>query len=115
MIYPTSELYDRYSIECLKRDRANAQNADHIIALNNEIDRRGRFEHLIEQLYTINGSIWDLESDIRLGKENELGLEEVGRRALHIRNLNNVRIAIKNEVAKQFGEFSEKKYDHASE
>lgn len=115
MLYPTPDLYDRYTIECLKRDRASADNAAHIIALNNAIDERGRHEDLIEELYTINGKIWDLESDIRKGKDGELGLEEIGRRAIAIRELNNVRIFQKNVVAQRFGEFGENKYNHASE
>jgi hypothetical protein len=115
MLYPTPDLYDRYTIECLKRDRANANNVVHIIILSNEIDRRGRYEDLINELYIINGQIWDLESDIRKGKEGELGLEEVGRRAIAIRELNNKRIFIKNLVAERFAEFGEKKYNHASE
>ena len=114
MKYPTPDLYDRYTIELLKRDRAGANNQSHLIALNDAIAERGRHEDLIEKLYLVNGQIWDLESAIRQGKEGELGLEEVGRRALQIRDLNGIRIIIKNEVAKRFGEFGEKKYDHAS-
>ena len=56
-----------------------------------------------------------MESDIRKGKEGELGLEEVGRRAIAIRDINGLRIMIKNEIAKYFGEFLEKKYNHGSE
>lgn len=115
MFYPSADLYDRYTIECLKRDRASAENTAHIIALNNAIEQRGRYEDLIEELYTVNGQIWDLESDIRKGKEGELGLEEVGRRAIAIRELNNKRIFIKNLVAARFVETGEKKYNHASE
>lgn len=114
MKYPTPDLYDRYTIELLKRDRAGANNQSHLIALNDAITERGRHEDLVEKLYLINGQIWDLESAIRQGKEGELGLEEVGRRALQIRDLNGIRIVIKNEVAKRFGEFGENKYDHAS-
>lgn len=67
-------------------------------------------------LEDINGKIWDLESDIRKGKEDELGLKEVGKRALRIRNLNSQRIEIKNSLNKYFEEgFEEIKKDHASE
>ena len=63
----------------------------------------------------INGRIWDLESDIRKGKEGELGSEEVGRRALMIRNINSERIALKNQIAVFHNEYGERKYNHASE
>ena len=115
MKYPTADLYDRYTIECLKRDRSAANNSSHIIARSNEIDDRTRDEDFISRLYEVNGAIWQLESDIRRGKEGELGLEEVGRRALAIRDINRQRIFIKDEIAKAFGEYGEKKYNHASE
>lgn len=116
MKYPLPDLYDRYSIELLKHERANADNEFHIAALLRGLHEEGEFrEDFASQLHEINGKIWDLESAIRMGKEHELGLEEVGRRALQIRQLNNVRISIKNDVANYFGEFKENKYDHASQ
>lgn len=69
----------------------------------------------VHRLHEINSQIWDKESDIRRGKEGELGLEEVGRRALAIRDLNAQRIAIKNELAATVGGFQEIKVNHASE
>lgn len=114
MTYPMADMYDRYSIEMLKHVRANANNALYLEQFREQLDAEGFHPEFFEQLYEINGKIWDLESDIRKGKEGELGLEEVGRRAIEIRNLNNVRIAIKNEVAKHFDEILERKYNHAS-
>lgn len=52
----------------------------------------------IRNSYKINGKIWALESDIRLNKEKSLGLKEVGRRAIEIRNINNERIQAQNEI-----------------
>lgn len=67
-------------------------------------------------LLKANGDIWTLESDIRQGKEGELGLEEVGRRALAIRDLNAGRIKIKNQLNEHFKEgFEEVKVNHASQ
>lgn len=115
MKYPTGDLYDRYTIELLKRDRANADNGDFLLELLTEIKKRGpELSQYVQELYTVNGKIWDLESDIRRGKEGELGLEEVGRRALQIRDLNSIRISIKNYISEEFEEFQEKKYNHAS-
>jgi len=57
-----------------------------------------------------------LESEIRRGKEKELGLEEVGKRAIDIREFNKKRISIKNEiVGLTHSGFRDVKMNHASE
>jgi len=83
-----------------------------------EFEKKGIFVNpeWIEKLYEINGRIWDLEADIRQGKEDRLGLEEVGRRALKIRGINRERIEMKNLITGESGSgFSEIKVDHASD
>lgn len=49
-------------------------------------------------LLEVNKKIWNLESEIRIGKEGKLGLKEIGRRALLIRNLNKKRVVLKGET-----------------
>ena len=117
MKMPISEIADRYSIALLKRERASAENDQEIIMLKHEIDKYdlSEMELYIEKLVDINGKIWDLESDIRKGKENEIGLEEVGRRAIKIREFNKIRVGYKNELVKKYGEgFEDIKMNHAS-
>lgn len=114
LLYPTADLYDRYTIELLKSERANADNLLHVNTLFMEIKRRDPIQHnLLEGLYEVNGQIWDLDGAIL--NSDELGLEEVGRRAIDIRNLNAKRIMLKNEVATFFHETKEYKYHHASQ
>lgn len=124
MKYPIAEVCDRYSIEILKNERIGVSNDANIANLYKEIKKCRKsisgqdlndFQDCIDNLYHFNGKIWDLESDIRKGKEGELGLEEVGRRAIAIRELNGMRILQKNKIASIFGEMGEKKYNHASE
>lgn len=113
---PISEIADRYSIAILKKERAQANNDIEIEELGKEISLYEGIENFIEKLIEINGKIWDLESDIRKGKEEELGLEEVGRRAIKIREFNKIRIGYKNEMVKKYGEgFEDIKMNHASE
>lgn len=71
---------------------------------------------LVDRLAIINLRIALLESDIRSAKEGTLGLEEVGRRALQIRDLNRERVALKNAL-NEFdpASFREVKVAHASE
>ena len=52
----------------------------------------------IDRLAIVNIKISLLEADLRQGKEAQLGLEEVGRRALQIRDLNKERVALKNHL-----------------
>ena len=120
MKMPIGEILDRYSIAVLKKERANADNDIELIDLLKEIEdykqKDSEFiNHKINQLIEINGMIWDLESDIRKGREGELGLEEVGRRAIKIREFNKIRVGYKNDVVEVFGEgYKDIKMNHAS-
>jgi hypothetical protein len=120
MKMPISEILDRYSIAILKKERASAENQQEIHDLELEIEKYKInspefINNKIDQLIEINGKIWDLESDIRKGKEGELGLEEVGRRAIIIREFNKIRVGYKNDVVELFGEgYKDIKMNHAS-
>ena len=110
------EVADRYSIVKLKSERTEVDCAEELQALTEELNKAEGLAPYIQQLYEINGRVWDLESDIRKGKEGELGLEEVGRRAIMIRGINGERVAIKNTVNKIYKTgFLETKVNHASE
>ena len=111
-----SDIVDRYSILLLKQERTDLDLEKELDLYKKRLFKYKNISIFTDMLYDINGKIWDLESDIRMGKEGELGLEEVGRRAIKIRNLNNKRVSIKNEIVKQYDEgFEEKKVNHASE
>lgn len=117
---PIGEILDRYSIAILKKERASAENQQEIEDLTQEIDSYKQtheefINEKIDKLIEINGMIWDLESDIRKGREGELGLEEVGRRAIKIREFNKIRVGHKNDVVEVFGEgYKDIKMNHAS-
>ena len=74
-------------------------------------------ESELNQLYNIHKSIWDLEAELKSGVEESLSLEEIGRRAIKIRNMNNQRIALKNIMADKLNQadIHEIKKDHLSE
>jgi len=94
------DFYDRLSILYLKRERQEDYTDDgEIEELERVVKRCASWDQdLFVRLEEVNGRIWDLESDLRLGKEGLLGLEEVGRRALKIRDLNKLRIELRNEI-----------------
>jgi hypothetical protein len=110
------DIVDRYSICKLKSERLGLDNTKELNDLKFEMDKYEGVDFFIDKLYEVNGDIWNLESDIRRGNENILGLEEVGRRAIRIRELNNVRVNYKNEINSKFGEgYIEVKMNHGSQ
>lgn len=110
------DIIDRYTICKLKSERGNIDMSEEMNKLSEEMNKFPNLENYVNQLYKINGDIWDLESDIRQGKEDTLGLEEVGRRSIKIREHNNKRVGIKNVINSitKTG-FIETKISHASE
>ena len=115
MRYPLDELLDKGSIIQLKLERAfitdknrlNSKQRYYTGGIEQYVKDGIQTEEEIEkwhiELYEINGKIWDLEADVRLDKEEELGLEEVGRRAIEIRQLNRVRVGIKGKITEKVG------------
>lgn len=118
MKYPVHELVDRYAIARLRYQKTGMEEALKEYTLYLEGMRGGCLleEHALAilELDHIHRQIWALESDIRQGREGLLGLEEVGRRALAIRDLNAQRVEIKNRIASAYGLPQEIKSDHAS-
>jgi hypothetical protein len=113
MEMPLADIADRLSILFLKF--AHGMDVkDEMIMYSNEYKIHDHSEDFYE-LLKVNSEIWNLEADIRKGKEGEFTLEEIGRRAIEIRNLNRVRVDIKNKIAKSVGQFEERKVNHASE
>jgi uncharacterized protein YxjI len=119
MEYPISEILDRYSIALLKKERLDIDNDQEIKDLSIEIDNYRNINQIVDEyivkLKDINGKIWDLEFDIRKGKEGELGLEEVGRRAILIRENNKIRVGYKNDIVEIFNVgYKDIKMNHVS-
>lgn len=122
--YPLAELIDRYTIVKLKVAHDLEVTERELVAVMAAMMeqasaagmRRKEIQAYIRDLTHANASIWKLESDIRQGRERKLGLAEVGRRALKIRDWNRRRIAIKNEIIVLTRQgFEDVKIDHASE
>ena len=99
---PLSEIIDRYTITLLKSQRTDEDVAEELNAYKKEIPEGDSVETFIDRMYEINGKIWDTEGDIRRGVD--MPLEEVGRLALIVRDLNQIRNGIKGEVVDEFAE-----------
>ena len=110
------EIADRYSILLLKLERTELDVSEEVEQYQAALKSYENIGSWITKLYMINGRVWDLESDIRKGKEGELGLSEVGQRALKIRDINSERVACKNKITEFYSEgFIETKHNHASQ
>ena len=118
-----ADIADRFSILVLKNARSGVcaeELKEYVTAMWECLRNQSNTE---EALFTftavcllieVNASIWDLEADIRAGKEGDLTREEVGTRALRIRDLNKKRIALKNNIAVVMRQPTETKINHAS-
>ena len=105
IITPTPEVADRYTIALLKIERLDKDQID-LEEMQRQVNyyREGLnlddkdMSNLVDALYEINGKMWDAEHAIRKGQDNQLGLEEIGKRAIKIRDLNKIRMKIKNDI-----------------
>jgi|TARA_B100001079_G_C16153685_1_gene401027 hypothetical protein len=108
MKMPLSEILDRYTITKLKSERTSEDVSEELRTYKKEIDnpdyveKSNQIVSFIDRLYEINGELWNTEGDIRNGVD--LPLEEIGRLALKVRDLNCTRNEIKAEVVDTFSE-----------
>ena len=122
IITPVPEVADRYTIALLKIERLGSDEID-MDEMRKQIDyyREGlkledpELSILVNDLYEINGKMWDAEYAIRKGQDENLGLEEIGRRALQIRDLNRIRMKVKNDIIELTGDgFKDCKMNYAN-
>lgn len=122
---PVLELIDRLCIARVKFERTKGGNQaeldwyedkyQQLIQQLNE-QQRGTLDHNIAEITTIHNKIWDLEWQLKSGVEHLLPMDEIGRRAIAIRDWNNRRISYKNSIAELFGAtVREIKTDHLSD
>ena len=122
---PQLELIDRLCIARVKYERINGANQDELDWYEERYQEMIRAllpEQLtqlkgdIEEITRIHNGIWDLEWQLKSGVEHLLPMDEIGRRAIAIRDLNNQRITFKNSIAALFGlKLREIKTDHLSD
>jgi len=104
------DVIDRYCITFLKYSRVSSVEFEkELSTLRQEFSnyfgrKRAKIWEFVNKLYDIHSELWDTEASIRAAKEEDLGLEEVGRRALKVRDLNRERQRVKNEVIDYFNE-----------
>jgi DNA polymerase III delta prime subunit len=115
--FPIIELIDRLAIAEIKFQRTRA-NKEELMWYKDQALHLD-FSKIVaeyEDLKRIHNEIWNLEAELKTGREAELALEEIGRRAIAIRDHNNKRVALKNLIAKKLDcPVREIKKDHLSQ
>lgn len=115
--FPIIELVDRFAIAKLKFDKTGA-NQEELDFYAQQLGQQdiSKINDLLAELYVIHQNIWNLESALKSGLEESLSLEEIGQRAIEIRNMNNQRVKLKNIMAERLScPVREIKQDHLSQ
>jgi hypothetical protein len=115
--FPIIELLDRLAIARIKHQRIgnNQTELDFYQTQARHLDL-ALVQTELSNLEQIHNEIWELEKELKTGRESELPLEEIGRRAIKIRDWNNKRVGIKNAMAEILScPVREIKKDHLSE
>lgn len=116
---PVLELIDRLCIARVKHARTNGANQielDWYEDKYQQLPQSSELDSDIQAMTDIHHAIWDLEWQLKSGVEQMLSLQEIGRRAIAIRDFNNKRIAYKNSIASILGHpVREIKQDHLAD
>jgi|LakMenEpi03Aug12_release.lakeMendotaPanAssembly.Ray.scaffolds.fasta_scaffold1030926_2 hypothetical protein len=115
--FPVIELFDRLAIAEVKwiRTHSNQEELDWYRDQTAQFDL-SLVKTYLDELKDIHDTIWSLEAQLKSGCEAELSLEEIGRRAILIRDWNNKRVAVKNTIAEILNcPVREIKQDHLSQ
>lgn len=104
--FPVIELVDRYCIALLKFSKLgnNKEELDFYTEQIQLLDISSIKEEL-DKLYAVHERVWELEDDFKKYRVEKLySLEEVGRRALHVRDIMEERYHLKNKIAEKLND-----------
>ena len=116
-VFPVIEIFDRLAVAQIRWEKTQA-NSIELAWYTNQVKESDLIQvnSLFEDLKNIHRNIWNLESELKSGCEAKLSYDELGRRAVKIRDLNNIRIALKNQIAETLNcPVREIKKNHLSE
>lgn len=101
MKFPVIEIVDRYTIALIKFEKtrgANREELEFYLSQIEELDVE-KIDEQLRELANVHRQIWDMEDDFKKCREGDYTLEEIGLRSLAIRDLNNHRVELKNNMA----------------
>lgn len=101
MKFPVIEIVDRYTIALVKFEKTNGANREELDFYLSQIEELDveKIDDQLRELTNVHKQIWAMEDDFKKCRDENYSLEEIGRRSLAIRDLNNQRVALKNSMA----------------
>lgn len=99
--FPVIELVDRYCIAKLKYNKigTNKEEYDFYLDQIKELPL-DLIAIQLERLYEVHRQVWEVEDEFKKKKvDTKYELEEIGRRALYVRDIMEERYHLKNEMA----------------
>ena len=101
MKFPVIEIVDRYAISVVKHEKTNGANQEELNFYLDQINEVGidPLDPKLVELIEHHRYVWSLEDDFKKAKIDNLPLEEIGRRALYIRDIGYRRVDLKNDFA----------------
>jgi hypothetical protein len=101
MKFPVIEIVDRYCIAIVKSINTNNANIEEVEFYKEQMNAIGidPTHPLINQLIQHHEYVWSLEDDFKKCRIDNLPLDEIGQRALHIRDIGFERVKLKNALA----------------
>jgi hypothetical protein len=115
MKFPIIEIVDRYAIAVVKHEKTNSANQEELNFYLDQINEVGisPSDPKLVELIEHHRYVWSLEDDFKKAKIDNLPLEEIGRRALYIRDIGYRRVDLKNDFAELLNDpVREIKKDH---
>jgi hypothetical protein len=115
MKFPVIEIVDRYAIALVKHEKTNGANQEELDFYTAQINQTGIVltDPKLIELIEHHRYVWSLEDDFKKAKIDSLPLEEIGQRALYIRDIGYMRTYLKNALAESLGDpVREIKQDH---
>jgi hypothetical protein len=115
--YSLGDVMDKLSILTMKvyfGDEASISEHRYLTQSLSAFGVNGKVVVNVMRLMLMNRMIWELENTLRNGGESTYTLEEIGERAIEIRNFNKKRIEYKNLLNEISHDFKEVKVLHRS-
>lgn len=117
MKFPVIEIVDRYAIAVVKHAKTQGKNQEELDFYLEQLQSSNinPAHELIQELILHHEYVWNLEDDFKKCRIDSFPLDEIGQRALHIRDVGFKRVELKNALAEFAGDIvKEIKQDHIS-